>query len=158
MDPRVEDQAKRLESVLPLILRTIYPPREDDPLAELPVMQLRVLRTLSDGQRTMSELAEELRMSASRLTHLVSRLETAGLVEKHPDAGDRRIKCVGLTGEGVRQMATHRSLRSVRAAEILSSLSEEERAAIMGSLELLFVRAKSISQVGSVAQEVEMLR
>jgi DNA-binding MarR family transcriptional regulator len=158
MDPRVEEQAKRLESILPLILRTIYPPREDDPLAELPLMQLRVLRTLSDGRKPMSDLADELRMSVSRLAHLVSRLENAGLVEKHADPEDRRIKIVGLTQTGLSHMATHRALRSVRSAAILDSLSEEERDSVMATLELLFQRAKSISQVGSVAQEVEILR
>ena len=137
--------ADRLEAILPLIMRTIYPPREDDPFADLPLMQLRVVRTLAPGQRSMTELADELRMSASRLTHLVSRLEAVGLIQKrcHPD--DRRIKLVELTEEGARHMHTHMRLRSTRAQEILSALSEADRQTLMDSLENLYQQAKGMS-------------
>ena len=128
------------------------------PMRSNRLMQLRVLRTLSDGTKHMSELADELRMSASRLTHLVSRLESAGLVEKHADPGDRRIKWVNLTGQGLSQMSTHRSLRSHRALEILSALSEEDREIVMDSLEVLYIQAMAITQVGAPALEAETFR
>jgi DNA-binding MarR family transcriptional regulator len=143
----VKTHAERLEAILPLIMRTIYPPREDDPFAELPLMQLRVVRTLAGGKRPMTELADELRMSASRLTHLVSRLETVGLVHKHCHSSDRRIKIVELTEEGSRHMQTHMRIRSSRAQEILNSLSADEQTVLMESLENLYQRAKGMSMV-----------
>lgn len=145
--------AERLEALLPLILRTIYPPREDDPFAELPLMQLRVVRTLANGKRPMNEMADELRMSASRLTHLVTRLQAVGLVQKQCDSADRRVKIAELTEEGIRHMQTHMKLRSGRAQEILSSLSEEEQATLMASLENLYSQAKGMSMVADVSIE-----
>lgn len=147
MDPRIEEQAHRLEAILPLILRTIYPPREDDPFAELPLMQLRVVRALSGGSRTMSEVAEELRMSPSRLAHLVARLEAADLVQKRCCAEDRRIKFVELTPLGKSQMGGHQRLRAERAAEILEGLNGDERSMLMESLEGLYRQAKSVAEV-----------
>jgi DNA-binding MarR family transcriptional regulator len=158
MDPLIEAQSRRLESILPMILRTIYPPREDDPFAELPLMQLRVLRSLSDGRRSMSDLAEELRMSASRLTHLLTRLETAGLVEKTHDLEDRRVKYIDLTPKGMSQMETHRSLRSGRAGDILATLSKADRDALMDSLEKLYAHAKTVSLAAAIGHEAESVR
>ncbi len=150
MDPRIEEQAHRLEAILPLILRTIYPPREDDPFAELPLMQLRVVRALSGGPRTMSEVAEELRMSPSRLAHLVARLEAVELVEKRCCAEDRRIKFVELTPLGKSQMGGHQRLRADRAAEILDGLDGDERSRLMEALEGLYRQAKSVALITEV--------
>lgn len=153
MSMDAKTHADRLEALLPLILRTIYPPREDDPFAELPLMQLRVIRTLSNGKRPMTELADELRMSASRLTHLVTRLEAVGLVRKQCHDADRRIKLVELSDEGLRHMQTHMKLRSGRAQEILNSLSVEERAVLMESLENLYAQAKGMALVADQKAE-----
>lgn len=156
MDQRVEQQARRLESILPLILRTIYPPREDDPFAELPLMQLRVIRALTSGPKSMSDVAEELHMSASRLAHLVSRLEASELVRKHCQPEDRRVKVVGLTEQGAAQMQIHQDLRSGRAADILTSLPCEEREALMQSLENLYRQARTIHPPTIIREHAEI--
>ena len=157
MNPSISEQARRLEAILPLILRTIYPPREDDPFAELPLMQLRVIRTLSQGPRTMSELADDLHMSASRLAHLVTRLQTVGLVEKHCHSDDRRVKSVELTELGATQMQTHQNIRSERAADILSSLGEQDRENLMSSLEGLYRQAQMLKPT-IIREPVEISR
>lgn len=154
MDHQIEEQAHRLEGILPLILRTIYPPREDDPFAELPLMQLRVVRALSGGPRTMSDISEDLRMSPSRLAHLVARLELVELVQKRCCAEDRRIKFLELTPLGKSQMDGHQRLRANRAAEILKGLSQEERSTLMDSLEGLYRQAKSVAVAPEIREDV----
>lgn len=156
MDQLVNEQARRLESILPLILRTIYPPREDDPFAELPLMQLRVVRTLSTGPKSMSDLAEELHMSPSRLAHLITRLEAVDLVRKTSHPEDRRVKSVELTALGDSQMRTHQGLRAERAADILSSLPQEERDTLMTCLEDLYRQAKSIHPPATIREHAEI--
>ncbi len=48
-----------------------------------------------DHTLRMSELADYLALSRSRLTHTVDRMERRGLVERRPVAGDRRgVNCV----------------------------------------------------------------
>jgi DNA-binding MarR family transcriptional regulator len=48
----------------------------------------------------MSRLAEILHCDNSNVTGIVDRLEAAGLVERRPFEGDRRVKAVALTGRG----------------------------------------------------------
>jgi DNA-binding MarR family transcriptional regulator len=52
--------------------------------------------------RPMGELADVLFCDASNVTSLADRLESRGLVERHADPADRRVKTLALTREGVR--------------------------------------------------------
>jgi DNA-binding MarR family transcriptional regulator len=53
-----------------------------------------------DGSMSMRELSARLGGHASTATGIADRLAARGLVERHEDAGDRRVKRVGLTPEG----------------------------------------------------------
>ena len=53
-----------------------------------------------DGSLPMGELAARLGGHASNATGIADRLAARGLVERHEDADDRRVKRVGLTAEG----------------------------------------------------------
>jgi MarR family transcriptional regulator, organic hydroperoxide resistance regulator len=53
-----------------------------------------------DGSMPMRELAARLGGHASNATGVADRLAARGLVERHDDAGDRRVKRVALTPEG----------------------------------------------------------
>lgn len=53
-----------------------------------------------DGSMPMRELAARLGGHASSATGLADRLAARGLVERHEDASDRRVKRVALTPEG----------------------------------------------------------
>ena len=54
-----------------------------------------------DGSMSMRELAARLGGHASNATGIADRLAARGLVERQEDAGDRRVKRVALTPEGV---------------------------------------------------------
>jgi DNA-binding MarR family transcriptional regulator len=53
-----------------------------------------------DGSLPMGELAARLGGHASNATGIADRLAARGLVERHEDAGDRRVKRLVLTPEG----------------------------------------------------------
>jgi len=53
-----------------------------------------------DGGISMRELAVRLGGHASSATGIADRLAARGLVERHEDAGDRRVKRLVLTAEG----------------------------------------------------------
>ncbi|MGH3333051.1 MAG: MarR family winged helix-turn-helix transcriptional regulator, partial [Nocardioidaceae bacterium] len=61
-------------------------------LAMLSESEGRILR--------MSELAETVNSSLSRLSHVVKKLEARGLVERTPCPDSRRVTMVGLTDAG----------------------------------------------------------
>jgi MarR family transcriptional regulator, organic hydroperoxide resistance regulator len=72
-------------------------------LAELGLspVQARSLRHL-ENPMTMRELADATATEPSNLTPVVDRLESAGLVQRRPKPGDRRIRELCLTAEGNR--------------------------------------------------------
>lgn len=64
--------------------------------------QAHALRCLVPGAPLpMGELAAELMCDASTVTGIVDRLEEHGLVRRQPDPGDRRVKALVVTDEGV---------------------------------------------------------
>jgi len=141
--------AEELEELLPSILRQVYSGAEEEPFAELPVMQLRVVRSLTRSHKTMSALGAELGMSSSRLAHLVSRLEDAGFVVRTDDEADRRVRVAALTEQGKRLVEKRRESRAVRLAEILKRLTDEELDGLIRSLRALDEKSRAAS-VGSV--------
>lgn len=77
---------------------------------------LVVLSEREDGRARMSELADAVRFTRSRLTHHVDRLERRGLVERVRCDADRRGTWAVLTGAGddALRSAAPRHVRSVR--------------------------------------------
>ncbi|MFD6415402.1 MarR family winged helix-turn-helix transcriptional regulator [Streptomyces sp. NPDC060194] len=88
--------------------------------------QARVLRLLSIEAAPMRRIARKLHCEPSNITGIVDRLEARGLVERRPDAGDRRVKLAAVTDEG-REVASQLRESLDFAREPLSDLSVEER-------------------------------
>ncbi|WP_306336508.1 MarR family winged helix-turn-helix transcriptional regulator [Streptomyces sp. KL118A] len=95
--------------------------------------QARVLGLLSLEPMPMRRIAQKLKCEPSNITGIVDRLEARGLVERRPDAADRRVKLAAPTAEGVE---VARGLRESLnfAREPLAELSREERLALRGLL------------------------
>ena len=73
---------------------------------DLSPAQCHVLHRIEPGRPIpMGQLAETLACHASNVTWLVNRLESRGLVRRHPSDGDRRVKVLDLTPDGARLRA-----------------------------------------------------
>jgi DNA-binding MarR family transcriptional regulator len=92
-----------------------------------------------DGSVRMSELADGVAHSRSRVTHTVARLEAAGLVTRRPAAEDRRGIAATMTGAGRDRLvaAAPAHVASVRARLVdvvdrdqLAQLGEAMRAVL----------------------------
>ena len=90
------------------------------------------------GRARMSELARDALLSQGAITHLVGRLEKRGLARKEPDAEDRRVTRVALTGEGRTRLeaATRTHFAGVRE-HFYRHFSEREIALLAGFWERL---------------------
>jgi DNA-binding MarR family transcriptional regulator len=95
----------------------------------LSLAKLAALKALAEAGESLplSQLAERLSCVKSNITQLVDRLEADGLVQREPDAKDRRTKLATLTPAGrkscreglkVQQAAEHDLLRKLTAAEL----------------------------------------
>ncbi len=94
---------------------------------ELSPMQAHALKMLDpEHPLPMSDLASQLHCDASNVTGIVDRLESRGLVERRPDAADRRVKALALTGEGL-AMRQHVVERLAEPPEAIKRLSSEDQ-------------------------------
>ena len=94
------------------------------------VREFDVLITLfnaPDQRFRMSELAEQVMLSASGLTRMVERLERAGLAERQPDPTDARSSYTVLTPAGLKRLDEARVTHNAVIRELFTDhLSSEE--------------------------------
>ena len=78
-----------------------------------------------DGQ-PQSELAAELDLGKVALGGLIDRLEASGMVERKPDAQDRRVKRIFLTSKGREVALKQRKIARGLNAEIMEGVSPQD--------------------------------
>ncbi|WP_326693685.1 MarR family winged helix-turn-helix transcriptional regulator [Streptomyces sp. NBC_01766] len=105
----------------------------------LTASQGRTLGVLRRGPSAMRALATTLACDASNMTGIIDRLEKRGLVLREPSPTDRRVKNVLLTADGERTIDAIRARMHTTLAG-LDALGDEDRAALAGLLERVFVR------------------
>ena len=142
----LREQSEELVSLLSRLMRRLFTlDADNDPAMELPGAQMRVCAVLRDGPRTMSSLSSEMGISHSAITQIADRLERAEMVERLPEAEDRRCKRLTLTARGVEVMQARREKRVVRMLGILKSLSQEQRDSALAALSVLFEASQAES-------------
>lgn len=76
---------------------------------------------------SQSELSSILDVERATLGRLLDRLEAKGWIERRPDASDRRLKRVFLTGEVEGLLRTMRAVARDLRAEALAGLNPQEQ-------------------------------
>jgi DNA-binding MarR family transcriptional regulator len=88
----------------------------------------------SDRSARMSELAERLKFSQSRLSHAVARLEERGWVRREKYAGDKRGNLAVLTDEGHEALAASAPGHVEAVRENLFDLLTREQVEQLGAI------------------------
>jgi MarR family transcriptional regulator, organic hydroperoxide resistance regulator len=114
-----------------LLVKFFFTQRADLPTLasefELSPAQCHVLHLIEPERPIpMGRVAEALACDASNVTGLIDRLESRGLVRRHPSAEDRRVKVLQLTPAGARLRSTVLG-RIAKPPESLSRLSADEQ-------------------------------
>jgi DNA-binding MarR family transcriptional regulator len=94
--------------------------------AELSRTELGVLRTLSDGPRRVTELAELEGLAQPTMTILIKQLEEQGLVRRERRSDDGRVVLVDLTESGRVALETYRGRVTEAIGEYLAEISDEQ--------------------------------
>lgn len=152
------DRAARLESLFPRVLRTMFKPVANDPLVDLPVGQMRMMRLLATRSWTPSGLGDELGLSVSAVTQMANRLDAIGLVTRTEDPMDRRVKHLSLTPRGSELMTKRQDRRVHHLVSVLSCIPDARQIEIIEAMEELLdasVRA-SESIDNSILTEAEV--
>ena len=106
--------------------------------AHLTMPQVRVLYFLGrQGQASVGEVAAEMGVTQPTATETLEKLVRAGLVERTPDACDRRVVRNTLTPAGRATIDLPWEARRAALASALRDVSPNERQAIARGLELL---------------------
>lgn len=110
--------------------------------------KLRALNVLAEESLRVGELADRVGIDDTSATRLVDRLEAAGLVERGPLVGDRRVTVVGLTADGVALTGEIAARRQRFFSEVLTALEPEER------VELVRLTAKAAAALRARGEEL----
>ena len=94
--------------------------------AELSRTELGLLRTLSDGPRRITELAELEGLAQPTMTILIKQLEQEGLVRRERRSDDGRVVLVDLTENGRVALEDYRERVTEAIGEYLAEISDEQ--------------------------------
>ena len=99
--------------------------------------QARALRIVADAPEPprMADLADRLDVVPRSATSMIDALESAGLVERQPDATDRRSIRLTVTAAGTGLLERMRALRVAKAEELFGKLSAAEQDELARMLE-----------------------
>lgn len=112
----------------------------------LSLARTKVLTRLSEqGPTRQSVLASDFGLSPHSITDIVDGLERKGLVERRPDATDRRAKLVAVTQAGEGCLGVANATRGRLLKQIFGALSEEDRVTFLRLLEALDEASKPLT-------------
>ncbi|HEX8977412.1 MAG TPA: MarR family transcriptional regulator [Solirubrobacteraceae bacterium] len=111
-------------------------------LLELSFTQIKLLHQLDGAPRelTLKEAAERVPLSLAAASRTVDDLVRRGMIQRHEDSEDRRMKRVGLTSEGRSVMRRLNAARLNGLERFTTTLTEDERRALAGALAQLLQR------------------
>ncbi|MFG1625078.1 MarR family winged helix-turn-helix transcriptional regulator [Kribbella sp. NPDC049227] len=127
-----EDTAEQIAALLEGIVRRQRRATKDGVGASVTHGQFRLLRTLDQADRALrlSEVATQLGIVPRSATSVVDDLESAGLVARQPDPGDRRATLVTLTPAGTEVLTTIRRTRRDAMVTLVARLTPEEQSTL----------------------------
>lgn len=104
----------------------------------LSVPQFRALAFVGRRPRSsLSDVAQHVGTSLPSMSKLIDGLVTRGLIERGPEAGDRRRVALSLTADGKALLALVHDDTQSYLSTLLRGLSAAERAAIVDAMELV---------------------
>ena len=91
----------------------------------------------TQGNRTMGEIAHDLRITVGTLTSAINRLIKKGYAERKRTEEDRRVVLVSLTSKGENVYREHQVFHEEMITSMLGNFSEEEEYILAIALEKL---------------------
>jgi DNA-binding MarR family transcriptional regulator len=116
-------------------------------LCGLSLARTKVLMHLREqGPTRQNVLANTFGLSPHSITDIVDALERVGLVERRPDATDRRAKLVAITKAGENCLGVANATRERLLKQIFGALSEEDRATFLRLLDAMDAATKPLTR------------
>lgn len=114
-------------------------------VTDLSMSEIHTIEAIGCGAlRTMSEIAEQLRITLGTLTTAINRLVKKGYVDRLRSESDRRIVFAKLTEKGEEVFRKHEEFHSEMIEKMVAGLKVDEDRLLIESLEKLqeFLKTK----------------
>jgi DNA-binding MarR family transcriptional regulator len=99
---------------------------------------MAIMKLLDDeGTLCITEIGHMIKVAKAQMTHSIDKLTSLGMIERVPDAADRRKTGIRLTAEGKMLIAKIDRAVEKRMKEMLSLLEDEELAKFLEALKYL---------------------
>ena len=114
---------------------------------DLSMTQLKLLHQLelADHELTLKEAAESVLLSLPAASRTVDDLVRRGLLERHEDSDDRRMKRVRVTEEGRRVTRQVSEARLAGLEQFAQTLTPDERRTLGGALHSLLLAREDVA-------------
>jgi DNA-binding MarR family transcriptional regulator len=133
----IENILENLFVIMPVFHRKLLRMDMGGVTGDLTRLHLGIMGRLHHHSMTTSELARETVIPRPQMTHLIDHLVAAGIVDRQPDATDRRVINLVLTENGLIVLQDLKHKVHDRIRKELSGLSSDELAEMSGALESL---------------------
>ena len=122
--------AEELLTALPLMNSLMAVKLRQEIDEEITLVQFRVLNQLQERSITLSELAEQRKVTRQAASLQVQGLVERGWVKRIPDPNDRRQAMLEVTSEGLKQLQKARQSLTEYMAHLLEILTPDELVAL----------------------------
>lgn len=136
-DAVIERICESLFNVLALLHKNLLRMHLGGVTGDLTRLHFATMGVLSHHSIATSELARKLSVQKPQMTHLVEQLVSLGVVERHPDPGDRRVINLALTDHGRVLLGDMREKVYQHIREKLAVLEPDELVKMSDALETL---------------------
>jgi DNA-binding MarR family transcriptional regulator len=131
--PEIAPLAGELRVVIGQLVRRLRAERQRFSMSQGAVLG----RLDREGPQSVSDLAAAERVRPQSMAQTVADLETAAMVVRRPDPGDRRRSLVSLTAAGEETILATRREREGWLADEIAQLGDEDRRTLGRAIELL---------------------
>jgi DNA-binding MarR family transcriptional regulator len=136
-DSDIDRILDNLAAALPVMHRRLLRMDLGGVTAGLTRLHLGIMGMLRHGSMTVSELARVSVVPKPQMTHLIDQLVRSGIVERHPDAADRRVVNIALTEPGLRLLGDVKRKVEADLKNRLAGLTSDDLADMATALETL---------------------
>lgn len=111
---------------------------KNEGLVDLSITEIHTIEAIGiDKPKSMTEIAEYLKITVGTLTTAINRLVKKAYVERLKDAQDRRIVLIQLTDSGKKAHEVHRKFHIEMVEKMVEDLKLEEDKILLRSLKNL---------------------
>jgi DNA-binding MarR family transcriptional regulator len=140
-----DDAGAQFAELFPEVYRRLHARRGKDSVRLTPQMMAVMMHLSMSGPLTVGEMARHLERAQSVVSEIVDGLVAKGLLERMPDARDRRRTLVWLTDAAHEAMRRDRDvLDPARLARAMSALSDAERRGLLDGMRALVRAAEAL--------------